>query len=197
MARRQHRPSAIREEILTPQREGCSSCGKLLGVAYHNSRTVTTLQGLCRLTVVIRRCRNPACERYHVASHPEEEGIWALPHGEFGLEVIALVGLLRSGEHRSVPEIHQHLRLRGLQISERSVTHLVQRYEEVVALHLWDDTRLQERLKEHGQVMVAIDGLQPDVGARACCGWCVTASVGKSCWRVPCSVVPMGIWRPC
>lgn len=164
MARREHRPSATREEVLTPQRETCSSCGKLLGVAYHNSRTVSTLHGLCRLRVVIRRCCNPACERYHVAYHPEEEGIWALPHGEFGLEIIALVGLLRYGEHRSVPEIHQHLRLRGLQISERSVTHLVQRYEELVALHLWDDTRLQERLKEQGQVIVAIDGLQPDVG---------------------------------
>ena len=125
---------------------------------------MTTLHGLCRLTVVIRRCRNQTCERYHVAYHPEEEGIWALPHGEFGLEIIALVGLLRYGEHRSVPEIHQHLRLRGLQLSERSVTHLVQRYEELVALHLWDDTRLQERLKEQGQVIVAIDGLQPDVG---------------------------------
>jgi hypothetical protein len=164
MARREQRPSATREEVLTPQRETCSSCGKLLCVAYHNSRTVSTLHGLCHLRVVIRRCCNPACERYHIAYHPEEEGIWALPHAEFGLEIIALVGLLRYGEHRSVPEIHQHLRLRGLQISERTVTHLVERYEELVALHLWDDTRLQERLKEQGQVIVAIDGLQPDVG---------------------------------
>jgi hypothetical protein len=111
MARREHRLSATREEVLRPQREGCSSCGKPLYVAYHNSRTVSTLQGLCRLTLVIRRCGKQACERSHVASHPEEEGIWALPHGAFGLEIIALVGLLRSGEPRCVPQIHPHLRL--------------------------------------------------------------------------------------
>src|SRR2546426_1358976 len=100
MARREPRPPASREEILRPQRESCSTCGKRLWVAYHNTRTVSTLRGLCRLTVVISSCRNPACERYPVGYHPEEEGIWALPHGEFGLEVIGLVGLLRSGEHR-------------------------------------------------------------------------------------------------
>jgi hypothetical protein len=116
------------------------------------------------LTVVIRSCPNQACERYHVAYHPEEEGIWALPQAEFGLEIIALVGVLRYGEHRSIPEIHQQLRLRGVSIAERSVTYLVERYEELVALHLSDDQRLQERLAKQGQVIIAIDGLQPDVG---------------------------------
>lgn len=164
MARREQRPRATREEVLRPQREDCSHCGKRLRVAYHNRRTVSTLQGLCRLTVVISACQNQECERYHLAYHPEEEGIWALPHGEFGLEVIALVGLLRYCEHRSVPEIHDALQLRGLAIAERTVTHLVQRYEELVALHLADETRLQALLKEQGQVIIAIDGLQPDVG---------------------------------
>jgi hypothetical protein len=36
-----------------------------------------------------------------------------LPHGEFGFDVIALVGRLRYAEHRSLPEIHQELRARG------------------------------------------------------------------------------------
>jgi hypothetical protein len=29
-----------------------------------------------------------------------------LPQHEFGLDVIALIGALRYGEHKSVPEIH-------------------------------------------------------------------------------------------
>ena len=32
-----------------------------------------------------------------------EEGRWALPHGEFGLDVIALVGMLRYASHWSIP----------------------------------------------------------------------------------------------
>ena len=87
-----------------------------------------------------------------------------LTHGEFGLDVIALVGTLRYISHRSIPEIHQALCDRGVSIAERTVTHLLQRYEELVALRLSDQHRLRERFKEQGQVILAIDGLQPDVG---------------------------------
>lgn len=122
------------------------------------------MQGLCRLTLRVRRCQNPHCRHYHRPYRPEEEGRWALPHGEFGLDVIALVGTLRYTVHRSVPEIHQVLRDRGVSVAERTVTHLLQRYEELVALHLTDQQRLRERLKVQGQIVLAIDGLQPDVG---------------------------------
>src|SRR5258708_3941669 len=60
--------------------------------------------------------------------------------------------------------IHQALCDRGVLIAERTVTHLLQRYEELVALHLADQQRLHERFKEQGQVILALDGLQPDVG---------------------------------
>jgi hypothetical protein len=133
-------------------------------VAYHTQRTITTLQGIFRLTLCVRRCHNQECPQYHFPYRPEEEGRWALPHGEFGLDVIALVGSLRYTSHRSVPEIHQTLCDRGMSIAERTVTHLLQRYEELVALSLSDQRRLRERFKEQGQVFLAIDGLQPDVG---------------------------------
>jgi hypothetical protein len=48
---------------------------------------------------------------------PEMEGSWALPHGEFGLDGIALIGTLRFCDHRSVPEIHQALLAQGMRIS--------------------------------------------------------------------------------
>jgi len=106
----------------------------------------------------------PECPRYHVAYRPEEEGRWALPHGEFGLEVIALIGSFRFREHRSVPEMHRALLARGVSITERSVTNLMQRYEELVALRVTDHERIKARLQKQGRVILAIDGLQPDVG---------------------------------
>jgi hypothetical protein len=99
-----------------------------------------------------------------VAYRPEEEGKWALPHGEFGLEVIALIGRWRFREHRSVPEMHDMLLARGVGITERSVTHLMQRYEELVTLRITDHERIKTRLQKQGRVMLALDGLQPDVG---------------------------------
>jgi hypothetical protein len=164
MARKGCRAKATAEQTLISQRRHCVVCGQPMWVAYHTHRSITTLHGIYRLTLHVRRCRNRQCERYHCPYRPEEEGGWALPHGEFGLDVIALVGSLRYTAHRSIPEIHQALRDRGVPIAERTVTHLLQRYEELVALHLTDPARLRQQLNEQGQVILAIDGLQPDMG---------------------------------
>ncbi len=164
MRGRTPRQEATHSIKLTPLKESCEECGQPLWVAYHGSRTVTRLDGLWKLTIVVRRCIHPECPRYHVAYRPEEEGCWALPHGEFGLEVIALIGQWRFREHRSVPEMHRSLLSRGVSITERSVTHLMQRYEELVALRILDHERIKMRLQQQGQVILALDGLQPDVG---------------------------------
>jgi hypothetical protein len=164
MARKQRRPAATLQCLLEPQSLYCQECDQLMWVAYATRRTVTTLNGVTRLTLKIRRCHDENCTRYHQPYRPEEEGAWALPHGEFGLDVIALVGMLRYESHRSVPEIHQDLCRRGVVIAERTVTNLLARYEELVALHLTNRVRLRECLTTQGYVVLALDGLQPDVG---------------------------------
>jgi hypothetical protein len=152
------------ERVLTPEQEQCPSCGQRLWIAYHEHRRVVRLDGVWRLTLRVRRCPNRACSQYHRPYVPEEAGAWVLPQAEFGLDIIALVGGLRYREQRSVPQIHRALRERGVDIAERSVTVLLHRYEELVALRLADATRLRERLAEQGGVLLAIDGLPPDVG---------------------------------
>jgi hypothetical protein len=72
--------------------------------------------------------------------------------------------MLRYERHRSVPEIHQELCQRGVIIAERTVTNLLARYDELVTLRLTSQARLRERLASQGYVILALDGLQPDVG---------------------------------
>ena len=164
MARKHTRPEATQQCLLVPLHEQCWECGKRLWIASSTVRTVTTLDSLCQLTLKIRRCHNPSCGRYHRCYRPEEEGHWTLPHGEFGLDEIALIGTLRYVHHRSIPEIHRELLARSVPISERTVTNLLPRYEELVTLHLTDQTRLRQLLLTQGFVILALDGLQPDVG---------------------------------
>jgi hypothetical protein len=164
MARKQSRPEAGAHRTLEPLSDSCRLCGAPAWAAYFNHRTVITLHGPVRLSLRIRRCINRACPLYHRPYRPEEEGALALPDAEFGLDVLAEVGALRYREHRSVPEIHQALVARGVGVCERSVTNLVQRYEELVALHLADPGRLKDLLAAQGRVILALDGLQPDVG---------------------------------
>jgi hypothetical protein len=69
------------------------------------------------------------------------------------------VGALRFREHRTVPEIHQPLRGRVLGLAERTVTHLVQRYEELLAVHLGGCHRLREVLASQARVVLSKLGL--------------------------------------
>ena len=164
MARREPRPPAERHESLSCTTTQCRSCGTFTHAAYHNRRRLMLLSGSVQYILKIRQCRTPTCALFRKPLRPEAEGALALPHSEYGLDVVALIGMLRFAQHRSVPEIHQELQGRGLEISERTVSHLMHRYEELLALRLMDATRLRARLRDQEQVILAVDGLQPDVG---------------------------------
>src|ERR671928_1026081 len=92
MARITPRPAPTERQILKPLLRSCPTCSETLWAAYHNYRTITTLDAVLGLTLQIRRCRNPACLHVHHPHRPEHEGRLALPKHEFGLDVIAFVG---------------------------------------------------------------------------------------------------------
>jgi hypothetical protein len=164
MPRRSIRPLPDRTLELTAHTRACPTCGQPLWAANKPRRTVTTLDGSVLLRLQVRSCRNPDCPRHRVCLRPEQEGRFALPQHEFGLDVIALVGQLRHAEHRSVPEIHAELVRRGVPICARSVSNLLDRYDELLTLSLSDTARLRRITAAAGRVVLAIDGLQPDVG---------------------------------
>src|SRR3954447_9778896 len=163
MPRRSARPPADRTLELPTHARACPACAGPLWSAATAQRTVVTLEGLLRLRLQVRSCRNPDCPRHKACLRPEQEGRFALPQHEFGLDVIALVGRLRHAEHRSVPEIHAELTRRGVPICVRSVGNLLDRYDELLALALSDPARLRRVTAAAGKVVLAIDGLQPDV----------------------------------
>jgi hypothetical protein len=164
VARTTPRPVPTETQILKPLLRHCPTCGETMWAAYHNYRTITTLTAVLALTLQIRRCCNTACPQCRQPYRPEEEGRLALPKHEFGLDVIAFVGQRRYGHHRSVPEIYQALVERRVAVAPRTVTNLLERYDELVALSLHDTLRLQRLTQARGRVILALDGLQPDVG---------------------------------
>lgn len=164
MARISPRERPDQETVLWPMQKLCPACGSPMRVRYENQRTLVTLAGSTRLRLKIRRCERVGCERYGHPWRPEAEGALALAKHEFGLDVIALAGVLRHRDHHSVPEIHQALRARGVEIAERSVTNLLDRYDELLATSLTDSRRLRAMLAKQGRVILALDGLQSEVG---------------------------------
>jgi hypothetical protein len=164
MARRTARPQPCQTLELPALTRTCPECGAPLWAAYKAQRSVTTLDGTVRLRLQVRRCRGPQCPRRAVPRRPEQEGRYALPEHEFGLDVIATIGTLRHAQHRSVPEIHAELTRRGVTLCLRTVTNLLDRYDELLALSIADAGRLRRVTAPAGRVILAIDGLPPDVG---------------------------------
>src|SRR3954453_8188825 len=162
--RRRPPPQPDRALSLVPVTRDCPECQQPLRARYNNFPTITTLDGVLHLTLSVRRCHNPDCPRFLRPYRPEAEPHFALPYHEFGLDVMALVGRLRHAEHRSIPEIHRELTRRGIVVAVRTVTNLLDRYDELRALATADPKRLAPLLRHQRRVILAIDGLQPDDG---------------------------------
>lgn len=163
MARITPRPPPTQAVVLSCLNRCCPVCGGPLWFAYDNGRTVTTLEVVLGVTLQVRRCVNPACAFYHRPYRPELEGRLALPHHEFGLDVIAWIGACRYQDHDTVPEIHQALINRGVVMAPRTVDHLLGRYEELVSVVLATPAS-RAGLRQQGRLILAVDGLQPDKG---------------------------------
>jgi len=79
MARKAARGKPDVQKTLTARRRNCPGCGQRMWADYDNWRTVTTLAGLVRLRLKVRRCHNDQCSRYLQPYRPEAEGRCALP----------------------------------------------------------------------------------------------------------------------
>ena len=95
MARTTSRPTPTAALTLQPLGRHCPLCGETMWAAYHNYRTVTTLEDVVHLTLQIRRCLNRICPQFRRPSRPEAEGRLAFPRPEFGLDVIASIGIVK------------------------------------------------------------------------------------------------------
>src|SRR5512147_2539665 len=163
MARVTPRPPPTQTLVLSCLNQRCPGCEGPLWFAYENFRKITTLDAVLGLALQIRRCVNPTCEFYHQPYRPEQEGRLALPHHEFGLDVIAWIGAQRYQDCCSLPEIHRELQVQGVVIAARTVDHLLARYEELVSVALEAPAR-RAALRQQGRLILALDGLQPDKG---------------------------------
>lgn len=65
MARKTPRPQPTRRQDLEPVLHQCPVCDSAMWFAYTKQCTVTTLEAMMRLRVVVRQCINPACAAYH------------------------------------------------------------------------------------------------------------------------------------
>jgi hypothetical protein len=164
MARTTPRPTPTATQTLLPMLRHWPCCGNTMWAASHNSRTMTTLETVLRLTLQIRRCLHLTCPQFRKPYRPEAAGRLALPKHACGLEVMAFVGHRRSALHRSLPAIHHAVVDHGVAVAPRTVTTLLDRDDARLALSPQDTERLRRLTEPQGHVLLALEGVQPDLG---------------------------------
>ena len=78
--------------------------------------------------------------------------------------MVAFIGAHRYQACASAPQIHAALRTRQVPISPRNVQYGLERYDERVALSVRHPPERCARLEAQGRLILAMDGLPPEVG---------------------------------
>ena len=154
-----------------PEIQTCPECGNSIKRALTvTERTVVTLSGVIQLIHGGYRCPNPNCGAKGRTYRSAAADALALPHKKFGIDVVLLAGKLHLGGHQTLDEVHRELSERLLSvsasISRREVAYLFDDFDLVLrsASDAAQDQEWKSEVEKNGGIIVAIDGIQPDVG---------------------------------
>jgi hypothetical protein len=150
-----------------PELTRCPHCGARLAFSHAVwAKPVQFLAGPEHLTNLGYRCRNPACPFPRAVYRSAQAEVRQVRGSGYGLDVVARVGWLRFHEHRTRAEIWQALHEEaGLQLSERHVQNLVELYLALLRASQADPRpALAPIVADHGGLVLALDGVQPEQG---------------------------------
>lgn len=134
-------------------------------VCDHRQHPIFTLSGPRLLVCRLVKCRDQSCPRHHRTVSPESEAALCLPRSILGWDVFCWIGHRRFSRHWSVPQIRAELQDRyQVGVSEDALEDVIARYQAIVAAREQDPQRLAEVYRDVDEVLLSIDGLQPQKG---------------------------------
>jgi hypothetical protein len=150
-----------------PEVRHCVHCGAALRYSHPVwAKAIQFLTGPEHVTNLGWRCSNPACPFGRtVYRSARAEGRQVKGSG-YGLDIVVRIGYLRFTEHRTRAEIWRELHEQSpVQLSERHVQNLLEVYLALLRASERDPReRLAATVDEHGGIILALDGLQPEQG---------------------------------
>jgi hypothetical protein len=150
---------------LDVQDRACPRCSRRMKVCDHRHRKFFTLDGPLHLTCRLVQCSDKACPQHHLTVSPEEELSLALPHSLIAWDVLTWIGLRRFGRHWNVPQIRAELLdTYSISLSADTIEDSIRRYQGLVAARQADPAMLAQEYQGIDDVVLAIDGLQPEKG---------------------------------
>jgi hypothetical protein len=165
MARRLPKDLAWTNVVLETDDPSCFACGGWMHVKKHRRRRVYTLQGPVCYVSKLTHCPHPACPNHRGTFSPEQELTLAMPRWLIGWDVFCWLGHRRFARHWSVPQLRAELLdSYAIPLSEDAIEDYLQRYQCMVAARQQDFALLKDEYSTTRQVVLSIDGLQPEKG---------------------------------
>jgi hypothetical protein len=165
MARRLPKDAAWKEVVLEDDDPSCSACGRRMHVKRHRRRRVYTLKGPVCYVLKVMHCPHAACPNHRRRFRPEQEFTLAMPRWLIGWDVFCWLGHRRFARHWSVPQLRAELLdSYAIVLSEDAIEDYLQRYQCMLAARQQDFALLKKEYATIRQVVLSIDGLQPEKG---------------------------------
>lgn len=152
---------------LAPEAEErvCAHCNGFTYVSDHKHRHLHSLQGPLHIVSKVVCCPDKGCVGHAVKLASAEEMSFAPPRWAVNWDLFAWMGHRRFARHWSVPQIRAELKDRfGIEVSADLVEDYTAKYEVMVAARESDLARLVTEYQDVPDVILSIDGLQPEKG---------------------------------
>jgi hypothetical protein len=154
--------------LLDVERAACRRCGKPLHVCAHRSHRIHTLKGPVELLCRLAHCSDITCPERGRTESPIAEMSYALPRWVVGWDVFCWMGHRRFARHWSVSQLQAELRdAYRIGLSFDTILAYLGRYQTMVAARQQDPDQLTKAYSDISQLVLSIDGLQPEKGHEA------------------------------
>lgn len=157
--------TVFEELVLNVEDRFCPVCGRRMSICDHRHHRVFTFDGPLHLICKLVHCPNESCPAHRRTFSPEAEMGIVMPWWVVGWDVFCWIGHRRFARHWSVPQIREELDdSYRIALSDDAIEKYIHRYQAMVAARQQDPRLLAETYRDVEEVVLSIDGLQPEKG---------------------------------
>lgn len=151
--------------VLEPEERDCAQCGRFTHISDHKHRYLYSLGNPLHVLSKVACCPDKGCAGHAEKQVSPAEMSMAPPYWSVSWKLFAWMGHRRFARHWSVPQISAELRDSfGVVVSADLVEDYTAKYEVMVAARESDLSRLVEEYRDVPDLLLSIDGLQPEKG---------------------------------
>lgn len=151
--------------ILDVDDTSCPDCSRRMHICDHRTHKIHSFRGPLQLINRLVQCNDPQCPSHRRTFSAQAEYTITMPWWVVDWEVFAWIGHRRFARHWSVAQLRAELSdSYQIALSDDAIENSIRRYQTMLAAREQDPELLAEAYLEVEDLILSIDGLQPEKG---------------------------------